>query len=158
MSSSTSRRFWSWSGRRLWWTRWRPGCRRRRGWWLNSARSWRRAYGTRREQWDSKVTELEDDLELRVGEFGMARKSSRSWHMPSRTWSDGVTRSRISTYDLFKILSRTWSNAGLEGAPPAQDGMQIQGASVRQSTVVAPFSDDIRRFASNVNCGILAWV
>ena len=28
---------------------------------------------------------------------GMARRSSRSWHMPSRTWSDGVT-SRVFQY------------------------------------------------------------
>ena len=35
----------------------------------------------------------------------------------------GGTRSRISTDDLFKIVSRTWSNAGLEGctASPGRD-------------------------------------
>ena len=72
------------------------------------------------KQWDSTVTELEDDLELRVDEFAKSvRDSSKELqvlaHVPSRTWSDGVMRSRIFTHDLLKIVSRTWSNAGLEG-------------------------------------------
>ena len=31
---------------RLWWTRWRSGCRKRRRWWRTSARSLSRTYGT----------------------------------------------------------------------------------------------------------------
>ena len=77
------------------------------------------------KQSDSKVTELEDDLELRVDEIAKSVRwlNFRSWHVPSRTWSDGVMRSRIVVYDLLKIVSRTWSHAGLEGctASPGRD-------------------------------------
>ena len=50
-------------------------------------------------------------------------RSFRSWHDLSRTWSNVVMRSRIVTNDLLMIVSRTWSNAGLEEctASPGRD-------------------------------------
>ena len=77
-----------------------------------------------KKQWGSKVTELEDDLELRVDEIAKsARDGSKVLHFLARAvinlerWGDEVT------YDLLKIVSRTWSNAGLEGctASPGRD-------------------------------------
>ena len=71
------------------------------------------------EDLDNGLTKLEDDLELRVDEiaspYWMVLRSIRFWHVLSRTWSNGVTRSRIVTFDLFMIESRIWSIACLEG-------------------------------------------
>ena len=53
----------------------------------------------------------------------MTPNSFRSWHGPSRTLSNGVVRSRIFSCHLLTIVSRAWSNAGLERctASPGRD-------------------------------------
>ena len=45
--------------------------------------------------------------------FRLVRKS---WYLqePSRTWSNGMLRSRIATFDLLKIVWRTWNSAACE--------------------------------------------
>ena len=54
---------------------------------------------------------------------GMTPRSFKSWHVPLRTWSNGVMRSRFCSCDLLTIVSRAWSNAGLVGctASPGRD-------------------------------------
>ena len=68
---------------------------------------------------DNNFTELEDDLELRVDEIAKSvLDSSKELQVLARSVKNleqWVMRSRIVTYDLLMIVSRTWSNAGLEG-------------------------------------------
>ena len=75
------------------------------------------------EQWGEELATSSCVLTKLQSPFWIVPRSIRSWHDLSRTWSNGVMRSRIVSCDLLMIVSRTWSNAGLEEctASPGRD-------------------------------------
>ena len=104
-----------------------------------------------KKQWDSKVKELKDDLELRVDEIAKSvRDGSKELQVLAhavknlKRWVAEVAYKYLRPLqDSVKNLEQCWF---LRSAPPAQGGKRMLGAPVRQSTVVAPFSDETPPF------------